>query len=379
MNHLYRVLTLWLALSVMGLTGCAATLHPTSPLPEGCAITPLGKVDKSGPLAVSRDGAVATVADAKIQVFSLSGGPGRIIAEGIPAELAFSPSGDRLAAVFNGKGESTLRLYDLTGKVLAETAIPNRVTDIAWRSDKELFATSLEIKRFSFGAELVGSLHRWDTVRQPVASPLSDLTVRPMVAKLPEEILYRSLMLAISPYGDEFVYTSLKDPPMFTPYLSVRIKHIDAGAERQVVEIGIGSGEPQFAPDGETLLAGDAGSLSRRISLPAGKELDAWPSPGDHLQVSPGGAYLYLDGHLYRDGKELTSFPKQAQAVFLPDGSGLVVRDGGGLFLVSGLSEPKRPALPTHSARILELRRLRILNLITETEYQSSRKKALAP
>ena len=362
-----------LSLFLCTCTGCAATLQ-TSTLPDGFAVKNLAKVDAGAPFAVSRSGSVAAVADGTIQIVDLSGGPGRSIVAAPASDLCFSPGGKLLAASFATTKKSVLSLFDLQGKVIAQTVIPGRVTSVAWRSENELLATALDIRRFSFGSELISTLYRWDTVAPPVATPLGDVTVRPLVAKLPDDTLFRSLNLALSPYGDEIAYSVLQDPPLFIPFQRIAVRHLESGAERVVAEIGIGSGGPLYAPDGESLLTGDTRALTRRMSLPDGKEIDAWPSPGDQIARSPSGSYLLLDGRLYQGGREIASFPTESTGVFLPDGSGLVIGYQGTLFLVTGLKDPQPRGLPADLKRRLELRRLRMLGLITDQEFKAKTK-----
>ncbi|HEY5512987.1 MAG TPA: hypothetical protein VIK40_05010 [Geomonas sp.] len=373
----YRCIAALFSLLLCTLTGCAATLQ-SSPLPEGFTVRNFARIDAGAPFAVNRTGAVAAVAEGTLKVIDPSGGPGLSIAPAPATALCFSPGGERLAAAFATTDQSLLRLFDLQGKVLAELAIPGRVTSIAWRSENELLATVLVLKKYSFGTELTARLYRWNGAAPPVVTTLSDVTVRPHVARLPEETLFGSLSLAVSPYGDEIAYSTLKDPPLFTPYLRIAVRHLESGAERDVAKIATGSGGPLYAPDGESLLVGDSQALSRRMSLPDGKELDAWPVPGDHLALSPSGSYILLDGRLYQGDRELVSFPQHATGAFLPDGSGLAISHEGTLFLVTGLTDPQRPKLPVNLERLLELRRLRMLGLISDKEFKAQKAKVSA-
>ena len=369
-----RGITLLFTLFLAALTGCAATL-PTSPLPDGFAVKTFTKVDTGEPFAVNRAGVFAAVVEGNLQIIEPSGAPGRSIAPAPATELRFSPDGTRLAAVFATSNQSLLRIFDLQGKSLSEALLSGRVTSIAWRSDKELLATSLTIKKFSFGSELVSVLYRWDTVAPPLAIPLSDVTVRPNVAKLPEKELLRTLSMALSPYGDEIAYSALKDPPLFSSYLRIAVRHLDTGAEREVAETSIGSGGPVYMPDGESVLAGDAQALTHQLSLAEGKEINAWPTAGDRITLSPSGSYLLLDGSLYQGGREIASFPKESIGVFLTGGSGLALSARGFLFLVSGFQDPKPAGLSGDLVRTLELRRLHMLHLITDQEFKARLKK----
>ena len=373
-----RLLALLLLLVLGTLTGCAATTLQSSALPDGFAVRSLTKMDAETPFAVNRSGSVAAVAEGSLLIIDPTGGPGRSIAPAPPSTLSFSPAGDRLAAAFATPSQSVLHLFDLQGKLLAEAVIPARITAMAWRSEKELLVTTLEVKKFRFGTELISSLHRWNLVTAPAATVLSDITIRPKVADaMSEATLYRTINFALSPYGDEIAYCVLKDPPMFPPYLRFAVRHLETGAEREIAEIGIGSGAPAYAPDGESILVGDSGSLTRRFSLTDRKESDGWPTPGDSLALSPSGSYLLLDGRLYQKGQEITSF-SQSTGSFLPDGSGMAISHQGTLFLVSGLNDALPAALPADLSRLLELRRLHMLGLITDKEYKARKAKATA-
>lgn len=373
-----RSIALLLPLFLCTLAGCATTL-PSSPLPDGYAIKSFAKLDDGTPFAVNRTGVAAAVAEGSLRYLDPAGGPGRSLAPAPATGLSFSPDGKRLAAAFASISQSVLDLYDLQGAPLAQAIVPGRVTSIAWRSDRELLATAVMLRKFSFGTELVSVLYSWDTIAPPVATTLSDVTVRPNVAKLPEATLFRSLSMALSPYGDEIAYSVLKDPPLFNPYLRVAVRHLASGAERQVAEIGLGSGCPAYTVDGESLLVGESHALTRRMSLPDGRETGAWPEAGNSISVSPSGSYLLLDNRLYHGDREILSFPKESTGSFLPDGTGLALSYQGTLFLVTGLNDSPPPGPQANLERLLELRRLRIEGLITDQEFKARRKKLTAP
>ena len=367
----FRSLAALLSLFVCTLTGCTTLMQGAPPLPEGFTVKDVAKADKNGPFAVSRNGSFAAVSGKALVLTDASGG--RKIAKAKATALSFSPSGAKLAAAVPGEKQTTLRLFDDKGSALAETTIPDRVTSLAWRSEGELLATALTIQRFSFGSLLTSRMYSWDGATAPVATTLGDVTVRPALGKVPEEELFKTLNLAVSPYGDEIAYSTLKDPPLFQPFLRIAIRHLETGAEREVAQTDLGSGAPIYAPDGESLLVGDAHRMTRRLTLPDAKEINAWPSPGNNSAISPSGSYVFLDGTLYQDEKSVIHFPEQSRAAFLPDGSGLAVSYDGKLYLVTGLEDQAAPALPADLGRLLKLRRLRSLKLITEQEYRNQK------
>jgi hypothetical protein len=370
----HRFIAAIFTLSLCCLTGCAAMMQ-TSKLPDGFTMSDIAKVDRNKPFDVSRGGKVAAVYDGTIEIIERDGAVRKIV-QGNPTELRFSPSGDKLAAALTVEKEkkNVLRIFDLSGKTLGEAAIPEPVTSIAWRSESQLLAAGLTIRKFSFGSSMTSHLYAWDGSAPPVVTTLSSGTIRPQVAKIPDETLQRTLALAVSPYQDEIAYTTLKDPPLFTPYLRIAAKHLDSGAEHEILQTSIDSGALLYTPDGESVIVGDSGALTRKLSVADGKETDAWPAAGNNAAISPSGNYLFLDGRLFQNGREIAWFPTKSKAVFLPDGSGLVISFEEKLFQLSGLEEQAKP-LTADRDRILKLRRLRAEGLITEKDYRAQKEK----
>ena len=363
----FRLLFAAFALLGFGLTGCS-TLMQGAPLPEGFEVKKVAKADAGAPFSVSRTGTVAAVSKGSVRL--TEGGVTRTIAEGAATEVSFSPSGEKLAVVLPAEKKSVLRLFDRQGKGIAETTIPMTVTGIAWKSDEAVVATAVAFKKYSFGSHLTTFLYQWDGAADPASARMSEVTIRPNLANLPEEQLFANFNMALSPYGDEIAYSSLKDPPLFTPYQRVAIRHLESGNERDVAVTALGSGGPVFLPDGESILVGNTHGMTREIAVPEPKEIGAWPSPGKYPALSPSGSYLFLDGRLYQGDRTVIQFPTKSRAQFLPDGSGLAVSHDGKLYLVTGLNDPATPALPADTAKLLQLRRLRSMGLITEQEFR---------
>lgn len=366
-----------LAVGLSALSGCS-TLMQGSQVPKELEVRPVGRSDAGTPFDVNRKGMFASVSDGAIEITDGTGKPVSI-PQGAVSALSFSPDGETLAAALPSETSTMLRLFDGAGKVLGETKVPGRVTSLAWRSRHQLLAGGLTIRKYSFGSSVTASLYQWDRTGTPVATTLNDVTLRPQIARMPEETLYNQAIVSVSPYGDEIAYSSLKDPPLYDPYLSISIRHLDTGAVTEVAKTSLGAGKALYTPDGEHLLIGDARAMTRKVSLPDGKEKDAWPSAGSHPAASPSGSYLFLNGRLYQDGKSLASFPLQTRGVFLPDGTGLALSYQGKLYLLSGLKDPGAPALPADLERLLKLRRLRSQGLISEREYRTQRDKGRAP
>ncbi|HBA86920.1 MAG TPA: hypothetical protein DCZ75_02720 [Geobacter sp.] len=371
-----RLIVALILLLSSALGGCSTAMQGT-PLPDGFSLKKVADSVPGSPFAANRDGTLASVTKGGLEITDVDGSSRNIASESASL-LCFSPGGSRLAAAMPIDNGTLLRLFDLEGKLLGETAIKERVTSMAWRSTEEVLAASLGINKFTFGSQLISRLYRWDGLTPPLATTLSDVTVRPPVGKMPQETIYGSLSIAVSPYGDEIAFSALRDPPLFTPYLRISTRHMETGTEHEVAKTSVGSGGIIYTPDGESLVVSDAHAMTRKLALPDGKETDAWPTPGSNSALSPSGEYAFLDGRLYHSGKVIATFPPQTRGTFIPDGSGLALSLDGKLYLVKGLQDRPAPPLPAGLDRLLKLRRLRSLGLISEQEYRAQKKKETA-
>jgi glucose/arabinose dehydrogenase len=367
----YRLKKLLLAAALITLAGCSHAMQAR--VPEGLLLKPVAACDPGSPFDVSRTGVAACVDSGGIGMRSPQGE--LVTVKQAPATaLAFSPDGEMLAAAVPAGKLTILRLFDGKGRTVAEAKVSGRATSIVWRSGEELLCGVIEVHRYGFGTELVSILYQWDGKTAPKATTLADVTLRRQVAAMPDELLFNQFLLALSPYGDEIAYTTIKDPPLFSPYLRVMIRHLETGAETEVTQTSIGSGTVAYAPDGESLVVSDGTAGTRKISLADAKLLEELPpSPGGPA-LSPSGAYSYLNGNLYQQGKAVASFPPEAKGAFLRDGSRLALSHDGKLYLLSGLKDAAQ-VRPAELERILKLRRLKSQGLISDSEYRKEKEK----
>lgn len=357
------------------ITGCAH-LPMTGALPDGARITEVARVDAAAPFALDPQGELIAYGSAGLTLKELGSGHDRPVAAPAPTALAWSPDGKQLAASFLLGEESVLKLCDRQGGVLKETRLAGRVKSLVWRSSTEILAFAVQQRNFSFGSRLTELLYRWDGTGKPAETILHETTLMPATLRRWGDMLLRPLTFSLSPLGDEILYPRLHAPPLFTPYLQLVLRNLDGGAELEVAEVSLHSAGGAFSGDGEWLLYGD-GEGESRLFDPWGKQLlAAFPTPGRSVALSPSGRYLLLDGRLYRDGKEIASFPAASAGAFSATGGRLLIRYGERLYLVNGLpDEPPVPIGPAERDRLRQLRKWREEGLITDTEYRASRKR----
>lgn len=368
------VIVRWTFCLFLVTAGCAH-LPVTGTLPEGARLTEVARVATGGPFALDPQGERLAFGADGLTVKDLATGVERHVGSPAPTALAWAPGGARLAASFPRGEESILRLYDRQGGLQEEVPLAGVVTSLAWRSPTEILAFAVHRQTFRFGGEMAEILYRWDGTGKPTATPLADTTLMPATLRKWGKVLDRPLTFALSPLGDEILYPRLHDPPAFTPYLRLVVRDLESGAEREVAEVSLHSGGAVFSGDGERVLFGDGVGESRLFDPWRKRQYVSLPVPGRTIALSPSGRYLLIDGHLYRDGRETTTFPSASAGAFSAGGK-LVVRYGERLYLVAGL--PEAPPVPASTATVLQLRQLRKWlseGLITDEEYQRARER----
>jgi hypothetical protein len=83
-----------------------------------------------------------------------------------------------------------------------------------------------------------------------------------------------------------------------------------------------------------------------------------------------------LDGHLYREGREIASFPAESVGVFASRGGQMALRYGGRLYLVMNLpEEPGAPPDPAVAARLRQLHKWLSEGLISAQDYRKALEK----
>lgn len=320
---------------------------------------------KAEQLAVSRDEGVFLV--------PVAAGPEKMLTDKASAALAWSGDGT-LAAAFFAQGRSLVIFYDADGQEVGRSEMDGRITQVRWSSDGTLLAHALRMKKFSFGINLKAFLVRWDRQREMTTDHLYDTTLKPnTVSELGEDFV-RLLRFDLAPLGDEIVYTRLYDPPVIEKSLKIFHRHLDTGTERLVYDLPLESGGSLWAHDSELLLLSN-GSSSTFLYDPWQKRMIySWLLPGHSLALSTTADLIYVDGHLYRGGREIARI-ESGRAVFGQKGDHLLIEteDEFVLYDLPG-AESRRVSSPEKIDKLLMLRGFRSINLVTLDEYLAARK-----
>ena len=370
------------AIGVVVFVGAASCAHSplVGDLPDGLTITHVASCDPRSPLAWDAPGRRIAFSDHGVMAVALDAGSASRLTSETPTALAFSPGGDHLA-VATGEGPTAqLALLDDQGAGPTAT-LTGRVGWLAFEDGGALLATAARVEGYSFGGRVEQLLYRWDGAGEPVVTPLSESTLKRRTLQRSEGLVDRAAQASLSPLGDELVYGRLHDPPALPPYQQIVVRNMATGAEHEVADVDLAAAGALAAPDGETVVVADGKRLTRRIDPWTGREIASYPAAGRTLAVSPSGLSLLIDGVLYDGGRPLAVFTPETVGRFSPDGTALLLRSGGELYVVRGLapSEAAAPLDEPTRARLFELRRWRSEGLITEEDYRAARQRLAAP
>lgn len=357
-----------LLLLVLWLHGCSS-LPVIGALPPGIVAGQSLRVTAGSPFAWHPDGETVAVVQDGLRLWTPATGELKSLAPERPAAVAWSPEGTRLAAALVKGDDTQLTVFDNKGNKVGGAALEGHVESLFWSPDHGLLAVATVLQPFTFGANLTLAIYRWQEPAAPVRTVLHEATLKPLTLHRWGALLHHTPNPALSSPGDELLFARLHDPPAFSPYLKIILRHLETGAEREVASVPITAGGAVFAAAGDATIYGD-GSVSRALDPWSGSGGETLPTPGQNLAVSPGGSYLFADGRLYRDGALIAVFPAEAVVRFSPQGSKLLLRHEQRLFMLSGLHE-KVPAPLSEASRqqLLLLRKWRSNGLISPQDY----------
>lgn len=360
-------------LIVVALLSACATTPLSVPLPNGFSLNRLANSPGGSPFAWSHDGQKIAYVRGGVRLITVADQSERVLSGPAPAILAWSPDDSMLGLGFATDTQTLLRLQRLTGAVVAETRVPGSPVAIFWGQNGIVVCTS-EQKDFTFGANVISRVVRWDGQSPPQVSLLHDVTLKPITIRNYSGFLpgFRS---AMSPWGDELLYTRLHDPPEFPPYLKLILRHLDSGAERSIGDLPIASSGGHFVGNADRVVIADGIGTIYFQDLWNGNPDKELPVSGRQLATSPEGRSLLADGELWSNGVHLLTLADVNHALFSPTGEQLLFRSRSTLYLLSGLPTDPLASLPDGEElkKALLLRRWRAMNLISPDEFHQQK------
>ena len=378
--HRSTILLITALISMVFLTACQ-TLPINGTLPDGLTAEKIASVDKGSVLALSPDGNVVAIVSDGLKLLHLPSKEHVNVAERAPLKLAWSPLGYFLAALYVKDGASSIAIYDQYGIAIAEEAFAVRLTDLGWLSEDELVTGGVRIKSYKFGHNYQSLFYRWKPGRDmPVESILRDTTLQPATVAKAHSLLERGPMLALYPQSAALLYLHPVDPPVFTPYYKLIMRDLASGRELEIASAGFNSSGGKFSADGERILYAD-GNGTTLLYNPWSEELIRKASTfGRNPALSPEGENWIADGALFRKDGTVIPLAGEAVAQFSTDGSRIIIRGGGDLYLLSGLKPAEGTMfVPAVAEKVGKLRSLRMQGLVTPAEYKESLQRISAP
>ena len=370
---------LWGFLIIQTLVSCTS-LPVSGNIPPGILIEQISSIPANSPFAPDPTGKQVALIHDGLALLNVSSGTSKLLSSDTSRAMAWSPDGRRLAAAFLSERDSQVRIYSTAGNLLGTNVITGRVNALTWRGENELLIAAMEVNSFSFGANFVQVLYRWEIGNAPVRIELQNSTLRKKMSQDLGSDFYRLFTFALSPYGDAIIYARLHDPPAFYPNLRYVLRNLSSGSEREIATVSPYAGGAIFAGDDDRMLFGDGETKTMLLDPWHDRNLAVFPYAGHYVSASGGGTTLLIDGHLLRSGQQLFSFPSDAIGSFNADGSLLFVRQGDRLLLVSGLPPDPSPTVPVNNRDLfLNLRQWRSDGLITTADFSKAREEMEKP
>jgi len=362
------------------LAACS-TLPINGTLPEGLTAEKIVSVDKGAAFSLSPDGNVVAIGGDEPKLLHIPSHEHIPLGTRVPLKLAWSPLGYSLAAIYATDDGSSIVVYDQYGIAIAESPVNASLTSIGWLSEDELAAGGIRVKGYSFGSNYQSLFFRWMPGRNMLTEHgLRDTTLQPSTLASWKHLLQRGPMLDLSPQSGTLLYLHPVDPPVFTPYYKLIMKDLASGSELEIASVGFNAAGGRFSADGERVLYSDGRGKTLLYDPWTGETLRTTNTPGSNLALSPEGENWVADGVLSRKDGAVLPLAKDAEAAFSVDGSRIMLRVEGALYLLSGLKPAEGTLFVAEIAeKVARLRSMRMQGLVTPKEYKESLQKVNAP
>jgi len=373
MFELSRRLSRLLCAGVM--LSCAAcspvTLSFDDPLRP--PLLPVASASSTGLLAWNPSGSMIAVDNRGLALVDLDKGRSQRLSDPSPGLAAWGTPGLAVASVHGETASLRLVRSDAPGKGsgIESVEFDGVVTAMTWSRTGLLYALVNRHAYYQFGINQRTLLLRWRPGQEPTWEQLSDVTLDRSTPTLVGERFPFGPQLELSPLEDEILYSRLHDPPAFPAEYRVFVRHLETGKERMIGRHGLNGGEARLLPDGESALLAEGSFPLRKLPL-WGEGEEGLPLPsGPTLEVA--GELVYVGGGLYRGSERLWQLTRPFPGRFSPDGSRLAILSQGQLYVLDTAATTSGVEPPSPSAKLLKLRRLRALELISPAEYRRYR------
>lgn len=321
--------------------------------------------------------------DSGVHIFSLKDGQRTLIDPRHPAFLAWSPQGDRIAALFyDQSGNARIEIFTRNGTRTATTQLREKAIAILWKSEQELLVFANTYTSHRFGTSLQQKLiHLKDDGTITHKQSLHETTILPNTVKsIGLEQLQGVIPPRLSPDRDEIIYTKLFNPPVFTPYLMLTARNLSSSAEYAIAKVELKARDAMFANDGETAYwtEDDGRAWQRKLwsAEPAQTVVHSATPEIKIIQHPP-----LLAGTIYHEGQRKVTLPDDAVIHKLNDNR-YVAAWQGTLYILHGdwaVRTGETPLNPAQREKLATIRAWRSSGLITGDEYSAAKQRILKP
>lgn len=379
---MYRsaILVITAFISMLSLTACR-TLPISGKLPDGMTAEKVASVDNGSAFALSPDGNVVAMVSGGLKLLHIPSKESLPLDERVPVKLAWSPFGYFLAAIYVKDGQSSIAIYDQHGIPIAEPPVKAALTSINWLSDDELIAGGVRFTNYKFGSNYQSLFYSWKPGRNmPLENSLRDTTLQPATLAAWKPQLERGPMLDVPAQSGTLLYLHPVDPPVFTPYYKLIMRDLASGQELELASVSFNSDGGSFSADGEKVLYGDGNGATLLYNPWTEEFLRKTVASGRKPALSPEGENWVVDGSFFRKDGAVIPLAEGAEADFSIDGSRIMLRSEGALYLLTGL-QPAEGTLfvPAIAEKVARLRSMRAQGLVTAKEYKENLQRLVAP
>lgn len=362
-------------ISLLFLTACTSLPLYMNKI-EPIAIKTVGNIQNPPVYAVTADGNLVAIAQNALVFKSLSDDHVQVVDSRLPSKLAWSPDGMNLAAYFTDvEANGSICCFSRDGRLISTVIVSESVDTLMWRTDNKLLAVTHFSKNHRFGVSVQQLLIQLENGAVTSRQVLHDTTVSPYYfKKFGLKHLLGRITPKLSPLGDELLYSALFSPPVFTPYLQLRVRNLESSKETVIDKIAMNSRDAVFSSDGESVLWIDEEGKKWLRTL--------WDDSLDvqFLKNSMATPDMPLLGNaIYKKGEILAKLPDDSLLTPFSE-SGFLIAWNGILYRLDFVGERKteqKNIKPAQREKLIKLRSWRASTLISNSEYKNAKQRIM--